>query len=101
MRVDGSDRLQLAPPPLMGSEPRWSPDGKKIAFGGRVPGKGWSVYVVAVDGGPPRRIVDNGVIPSWSSDGNALAYGVWVPPAESGAVGKFEIHVIDLRTGNT
>ena len=97
MRVDGSDRLQLAPSTLMGTEPQWSPDGKKIAFGSTVPGHGSSVYVVAVDGGPPQRIVDNGLIPSWSPDGNALAYGGWVPPAESG----YEIRVIDLRTGNT
>jgi Tol biopolymer transport system component len=98
MRANGTEKLQLTSPPLMGAEPRWSPDGKKITFGGRAVGKGASVFVVAADGGPPQSIVEGGG-PSWSPDGNTLAYIVWTSPAQSGVTEKRELHTRDLRTG--
>jgi serine/threonine protein kinase/Tol biopolymer transport system component len=97
MRANGTEKLQLTSPPLEGAEPRWSPDGKKIAFGGRAPGKGNGVFVVAADGGPIQRIAEGGPV-SWSRDGNILAYNVWNSPASSGVTGKLEVHTIDLRT---
>jgi eukaryotic-like serine/threonine-protein kinase len=98
MRANGTEKLQLTSPPLMGGEPRWSRDGKKIAFGGQAPGKGWGAFVVAADGGPPQRIAQGGG-PSWSPDGNTLAYMMWTSPTQSGVTVKREIHTIDLRTG--
>ncbi len=38
-KVDGSQRLQLSFPPMQAALARWSPDGKRIAFMARVPGK--------------------------------------------------------------
>ena len=38
-RVDGSERLQLTYAPMYTSLPRWSPDGKQIAFDGAQYGK--------------------------------------------------------------
>jgi Tol biopolymer transport system component len=38
-KADGSERLQLTYPPLRSALPRWSPDGKEIAFSARVPGE--------------------------------------------------------------
>src|SRR3982751_6223444 len=35
-KVDGSERLQLTFPPLRVLLPRWSPDGKQIAFNARL-----------------------------------------------------------------
>ena len=98
MRANGTEKLQLTSPPLMGDLPRWSPDGKKIAFGGQAPGKKAGIFVVAADGGPPQRIVD-GLNPTWSSDGNAVAYNVWTTPTQSGVTLNMEIHTTDLRTG--
>ena len=38
-RVDGSQRLQLSSLPMQAWLPRWSPDGKRIAFSAEVPGE--------------------------------------------------------------
>jgi eukaryotic-like serine/threonine-protein kinase len=97
MRTNGTEKLQLTAPPLEGAEPRWSRDGKKIALAGRAPGKGMGIFVLAVEGGPARRVAD-GEIPSWSPDGNTLSYTVRIFPTQSGVTSRTEIHAIDLRT---
>jgi len=84
-RIDGSERRQLTMPPLAPVNPRWSPDGKLIAFmelsGGdrrSMPGK-LRVYIVSAEGGGPLLLVgDNdggGNDPTWSPDGTMIAYG--------------------------
>ena len=42
-RIDGSEKLQLTFPPTKVFLPRWSPDGKEIAFSATVPGRPWSI----------------------------------------------------------
>ena len=37
-RVDGSEKLQFSSQPMLGAMPRWSPDGKQVAFVGTRPG---------------------------------------------------------------
>src|SRR5437762_4623167 len=44
-KIDGSERLQLTFPPVSGFLPRWSPDGKQIAFQGMTPTKPWTMYL--------------------------------------------------------
>jgi dipeptidyl aminopeptidase/acylaminoacyl peptidase len=73
------------------SAPRWSPDGRQIAFvSERQPGKPSQLYVVPADGGEPTRLtaLSNGVDaawgPVWSPDGRQLAFtarvGGWQEP---------------------
>jgi Tol biopolymer transport system component/DNA-binding winged helix-turn-helix (wHTH) protein len=98
-RVDGSQRLQLTSPPLTVGVHRWSPDGKRIAFMGKAPGKPWKIYVVAAEGGPPQQLLEgdrNEADPDWSLDGQSLIFGH--PPdymAESNV--PKAIYVVDLR----
>ena len=79
-------------------EPRWSPDGRWIAFVAKRPGHGAEegddeaqVYVIAPDGGEARRLTD---IPTgvsgikWFPDSRRLAFISWVWP-DSG-MGKLE-----------
>jgi Tol biopolymer transport system component len=63
--------------------PRWSPDGKLLAYDDRA-----AVWLVDADGdGEPRKLAD-GTHPTWSPDGSQIAYesdgGIWVIPASGG-----------------
>jgi dipeptidyl aminopeptidase/acylaminoacyl peptidase len=69
--------------PSVGS-PRWSPDGKQIAFDGYSGGSS-DIYVVPADGGRPSRLTSdaaNEVRPSWSHDGQWIYFG-WDKGGES------------------
>jgi Tol biopolymer transport system component len=58
--------------------PRWSPDGRSIAFSGRNPGGVWKVLVVPSEGGNPEPVIpgeENQLDPTWSPDGNSIAFG--------------------------
>jgi Tol biopolymer transport system component len=64
--VDGSRRRRVG----RGDSPRFSPDGKWIAYS-----TDRDVYVVGADGGDPRLVVRDGFSPIWSPDGRYLAFG--------------------------
>ncbi|MBV9268395.1 MAG: PD40 domain-containing protein, partial [Acidobacteriaceae bacterium] len=80
--------------PLTGS-PRWSPDGKRLAFDSRATGNA-EIYVMdaANPGAPSRFTNDNSenVVPSWSRDGRFIYFAskrsgtwqVWKKPGEGG-----------------
>ena len=102
-KLDGTDRLQLSLPPLEAAMPRWSPDGKRIAFMGRLPGKFWKIYVVSADGATPQLVTLGDAMeadPSWSPDGNSLAFG-GEPNLEGGDPQTKTIHLLDLKTNQT
>ena len=78
-RVDGSERLQLSYPPVYAMLPRWSPDGKQIAFmDGRL-GKPMRIYEVSPQGGIPRQLMPADSMPqadpTWSPDGSKVLFG--------------------------
>jgi hypothetical protein len=68
--------------------PRWSPDGKEIAFDVGL-GRDWresrAIFLVNVDGGTPRPLVQDSYsnpVPSWSRDGDWIYFasnrsGAW------------------------
>src|SRR5262249_47949026 len=77
-RVDGSERLQLTYPPMQACLPRWSPDGKQIAFSARVPGKPWKAYLISAEGEAPQQLTAeerSALDPGWSLDGKTLVFG--------------------------
>lgn len=98
-RPDGSDRVQLTFPPKMAFLPRWSPDGRTIAFVASEPGKPWKIFLVPVEGGPARELLSeqrNEVDVDWSADGKQLVFGRMSELASSEAI---NIQVVDLATG--
>lgn len=95
-KVDGSERMQLTNSPLRVAVPRWSPDGKRIAFSGQLAGGVWKVYVVWAESGKPEVISDSQndeLDPTWSPDGNTLIFGGHMFSANT------RISSVDLRTG--
>jgi Tol biopolymer transport system component len=99
-QIDGSHKVQITKPPLLVQLPRWSPDGRWIAFMGKVPGQAWRVRVVSVDGGPyaPVTTVNNAEgAPTWSPDSDQIAFGGMTQPTER-TTGRLVIHILNLKT---
>ncbi len=97
-KMDGSERLELSLPPLQVAEPRWSPEGKQIAFAANAPGKPWRIYVVSTEGGNPEPVTSgehSEVDPNWSADGNSLVFGENPSPDNPR---KVSIQRVDLKT---
>jgi serine/threonine protein kinase/Tol biopolymer transport system component len=96
-KADGSDRRQLTHAPMTVVQPRWSPDGQRIAFTGLEPDKPWRMYTIPIDGGIPEPIlVENRsqLSPAWSPDGVSVAYGRIL--TRDSTLG---IQIVDLKTG--
>jgi serine/threonine protein kinase/Tol biopolymer transport system component len=106
-RADGSEKLQLTYTPLNTSMPRWSPDGKRIAFVGALPGKSPKVSIVAADGGTSEDINPDDPNweddPQWSPDGRSLIFarypsGIVSPRQEDFSVAQFDLQTRKLST---
>ena len=76
--IDGSEPLQLTFPPLHVGWPRWSEDGKRIAFHAIQPGQLWKSYTISADGGNPEPFAQDDPlsvsIPDWVPGRDALIY---------------------------
>ena len=97
--ADGSDPRELTFPPNSVELPRWSPDGKQIAYMARQPGLPWRIYVLRLDTGETREASDGNDeqgAPTWSSDGRFISYG----NVECEGTGSCAIHRINLATGS-
>ena len=98
-RPDGSERVELTFPPKIAYLPRWSPDGKAIAFVAAEKGKPWKIFLVPAQGGPERELLPetrNEIDVDWSADGEQLVFGRLSEQASTEAI---NIQLFDLRTG--
>ena len=95
-RVDGSEKRQLTFRPLRAFSPRWSPDGKQMAFSADLPTTVRGVYVISTEGGTPRRVFASEQSQSdanWSPNGTQLIFGtLFVPNAP--------IYLFDVQSRN-
>jgi serine/threonine protein kinase/Tol biopolymer transport system component len=99
-KADGSERLQLTHPPMKADFPRWSPDGKRIAFVGSTPEKYRKIFLVAANGGDLEELLSENRMeggPFWSADGKALTFGR-EPALEFGVSEPVRIQIVDLST---
>ncbi|MBI4444724.1 MAG: S9 family peptidase [Acidobacteria bacterium] len=82
----GGTARQLTSSAKTDNQPRWSPDGRYIAFFSTREG-GPGVFIIAADGGEARKIADAQGISNlaWSPDGQSLVYSsdvAWPVPAK-------------------
>jgi DNA-binding winged helix-turn-helix (wHTH) protein/Tol biopolymer transport system component len=93
--LTGSERVQLTFPPLRAFLPRWSPDGKQIAFVGTTTGDHWTTYVISAQGGVARQMIagnDEIADATWMPDGKSIIFGPWKGAESRG------IKILDLNT---
>jgi Tol biopolymer transport system component/predicted Ser/Thr protein kinase len=96
--LDGQSAIPVAQATGRGmGTPRWSPDGRWLAFDAQSePDGNWDIYVIDAAGGQPRQLTrdpafDN--FPSWSRDGKSIYFRsmrsgrseVWRMPLTAGA----------------
>ena len=76
MNEDGSDQTRLTNNSAWHSLPRWSPDGRRIAFQSYLDGD-WEIFLMNAGGSGQIRLTDNSAgdaEPSWSPDGRRIAF---------------------------
>lgn len=74
---EGGTAIRLSSPRGEESWPRFSPDGREIAFSGNYEGNE-DIYVMPVSGGEPRRVTFHGSgdrVVGWWPDGKSLVFG--------------------------
>lgn len=78
MDATGNNPVRLTQNDASDHNPKYSPDGRRIAFASQPftePGGPPEVWVVSADGTPPRQLTHNGgSYPSWSPDGAQIVY---------------------------
>lgn len=89
---DGMNRKNVIPHKAFDEAPRWSPDGKQLAFTSNRAGQ-YEIYVMGADGSSPRNLsnhpaVDN--FATWSPDGRRLAF-------ITNRAGTHDVVVIDVK----
>jgi Tol biopolymer transport system component/DNA-binding winged helix-turn-helix (wHTH) protein len=100
MKSDGSQRLNLTTPGIRGYAPRWSPDGRLLAYTGLTSGGLIKIFLISAEGGSPKELFPedrNQDDPSWSPDGKFIAFVRADPPPASGGL-SFQIYLLDLST---
>jgi Tol biopolymer transport system component/DNA-binding winged helix-turn-helix (wHTH) protein len=100
-RADGSQLVQLTKRPMEAWIPRWSPDGRLIAFIGKLtPDQPWRVYLVDAEGGNPRPGCRTDCGPqgdfTWAPDGKTIVYAA---PNERGSPADAQLRVLEIATG--
>ena len=95
--TESGERTQLTYPPDRVALPRWSPDGKRIAFMSSQTGKPYKAFVISAQGGSPEELYPGERTegdPNWSPDGTRIVFSSGMP----GIVAQSDIRIMDLKT---
>ena len=91
--ADSTQPRQITRMGKFSGTPRWSPDGRWIAFDSRA--TNWNIWIVEAAGGSLRQLThspSDSVIPSWSRDGKFIYFG-------SNHSGRFQIWRMPVAGG--
>ena len=95
-KADGTERLQLTYPPMIALLPRWSPDGKQLAFYELVQGQNATLRTISVDGGTSTEQLpenpESKLDADWSADGTKIVFGNGPANPDS------SVRLLDLNT---
>jgi dipeptidyl aminopeptidase/acylaminoacyl peptidase len=75
--ADGSPPRRLTTGAKGDTTPRWSPDGRRLAFVSTRDGDKPQIYIINIDGGEARRLTQmrqGATEPAWSADGARIAF---------------------------
>jgi serine/threonine protein kinase/Tol biopolymer transport system component len=101
-RNDGSEKLQLTYAPANISMPRWSYDGRQIAYLCSVPGRPPKVCIIPADGGASQEMQMDDQHwpddPQWAPDGKSLTLALYPAGMMSTRPQDFSIVQLDLET---
>jgi len=101
-RLDLSEKMQLTFPPVRAYQPRWSPDGTRIAFLDVQFHHPWKIGVLSASGGDrPKQIAESAkddadTDPTWMPDGKSIVFS----RASAAGEGKPAIYRADLSNGS-
>ncbi len=87
-----AEPVRVTSSPSRDWQPNWSPDGRSLVF--RSDRGGGGLFVVALDGGEPRRISDFGDHPQWSPTGELILFS-----NATVRTGARKLYVVDAAGG--
>ena len=102
-QADGTNPRRLTGPDFYVRFPRWSPDGKRIAFLAGRAHKTWKVFVISENGGEPREVLPSDSregVPTWAPDGQSLYFGRLLDGLDLNDFAQ-PIYRVDLKAGRT
>jgi serine/threonine protein kinase len=92
MRPDGSNLRQITFGPGNKTQPRWSPDGKRVAFVSDVDGNK-EIYIMNADGSHITNLtndISDDYDPAWAPDGSTMAF------TTTRYVGQTQVYLMDV-----
>src|SRR3954470_8573409 len=98
MPKDGGTAMKLSSPAGVETSPKFSPDGKSIAFTGNYDGNS-DVYVLPASGGVPVRLTSHGYndrVVDWTNDGKSVLFA---SNRESGKARFNQLFTVDASGG--
>jgi Tol biopolymer transport system component len=98
-RADGADRVRLTMAPEIAALPRWSPDGKYIAYISIQPGQSGKISLIPAGGGSSHEILPGSgsqIDVNWSPDASRIMFGGFAHDSRG-----ITIQILDLKTHQT